>query len=264
MKATPVQLETVPPITTQPRQERLWEVDVLRGVAIIMMTIFHLMWDLWFFRILPEVVLYAGFWKYFQRTTAILFLLLVGVSLTISYGRERRQQGAGPNLWPKYFWRGLRILGWGMVISLAVWAAGVGYVHFGILHLIGVSIVLAYPLIRRRWLNLALWALLFVAGSWIETVRVAGPWFVWLGLEPEGYYPNDYFPLIPWFGVVLLGIFLGNNLYPGGRRLLSLPDLSALAPVRLLRWLGRHSLTIYLIHQPLLLAILWALGLVRL
>jgi uncharacterized membrane protein len=263
MEAKPVQLDAVPPVTTHPRSARLWEVDALRGVAILMMTIFHLMWDLWFFRILPEVVLFAGFWKYFQRTTAILFLLLVGVSLTISYAREQRGQGENTSLWPKYLWRGLRILGWGLVISLAVWAAGVGYVHFGILHLIGVSIMLAYPLIRFRWLNLGLWALLFVASGWVDTARVQGLWLVWLGLQPANYYPNDYFPLIPWFGVVLLGIFLGNTLYPNGRRLHPLPDLSTFVSVRLLRFLGRHSLPIYLIHQPLLLAILWALGLVR-
>ncbi|MBV7337163.1 DUF1624 domain-containing protein [Chloroflexi bacterium TSY] len=74
-----------------PRAQRYWEVDALRGVAIIMMVTYHLMWDLWFFRILPDVVLYTGFWKYFQRTTASLFILLVGISLTLSYRRIKRK-----------------------------------------------------------------------------------------------------------------------------------------------------------------------------
>ncbi len=239
---------------------RLWEIDALRGVAIIMMTIFHLMWDLWFFRILPDVVLYAGFWKYFQRTTAILFLLLVGVSLTISYRAEQRNRVLS---YRKYLLRGLRIFGYGLVISLAVWLANVGYVHFGILHCIGVSILLAYPLLPYRWPNLGLWAVFFVLGGWLETVRVDFPWLVWLGLTPPNYAPNDYFPLIPWFGVVLLGVFLGNTFYNAQGRLLPLPDFSAFAPVRFLRFLGRHSLLIYLIHQPLLLAGLWALGFIR-
>lgn len=242
---------------------RLWEIDALRGVAIVMMVIFHLMWDLWFFRILPGVVLYAGFWKYFQRTTAILFLLLVGVSLTVSYRRATGRADGNGQLWPKFLGRGLRTFGWGMVISLGVWLAGVGNVHFGILHLIGVSISLAYPLLTYRWLNLALWAIFFVAGGWLQTVRVEFPWLVWLGLQPVRYAPNDYFPLIPWFGVVLLGVFLGNTFYGQQGRLVPLPDWPAAPPARLLQFLGRHSLTIYLIHQPLLVAILFALGLIR-
>jgi uncharacterized membrane protein len=242
---------------------RLWEIDALRGVAIIMMVIFHLMWDLWFFRILPGVVLYAGFWKYFQRTTAILFLLLVGVSLTVSYRRARERGGENKSLWPKFLVRGLRILGWGMVITLVVWVAGVGYIHFGILHLIGVSIILAYPLLAYRWLNLGLWAIFFVAGGRIQTVQVDFPWLIWLGLHPPGYAPADYFPLIPWLGVVLLGVFLGNTFYGQHGRLIPLPDWSGAPPIRLLQFLGRYSLTIYLIHQPILLAILFALGLIQ-
>ena len=263
MQTTP--LSTVEKSIARPftRRARWWEIDALRGVAIIMMVIFHLMWDLWFFRILPDVVLWAGFWKYFQRTTATLFLLLVGVSLTVSYRRAGSATNNGASLWTKFFWRGLRIFGLGMVISLAVWAAGVGYVHFGILHLIGVSIILAYPFLPYRWLNLALWALLFIAGGWLQGIRVETTWLVWLGLEPVRYAAVDYFPLIPWFGVVLLGIFVGNTIYDDHGRRFLLPDWSDALPARSLQFLGRHSLLIYMIHQPLLLVILAALGLVK-
>ena len=65
-----------------------------------MMVIFHLMWDLVSFRITPDVVLYAGFWKYFQRTTAITFLLLVGISLTVSYRSAKAKSGVGTSLFP--------------------------------------------------------------------------------------------------------------------------------------------------------------------
>ena len=159
--------------------------------------------------------------------------------------------------------RGLRIFAWGLVISLGVWVAGAGYLHFGILHLIGASILLAYPLLPYRWFNLALWALLVAAGGYVQTLRVDTVWLVWLGLQPPRYAPNDYFPLIPWFGVVLLGIFIGNTFYRSTGRLMPLPNLGATPPARLLQFLGRHSLIIYLIHQPLLLAGLFALGLIR-
>lgn len=69
------------------QNRRFWEIDALRGVAIIMMVIYHLLWDLYFFAVLPNIALQVGFWKYYQRTTASLFLTLVGVSLVVSYKR---------------------------------------------------------------------------------------------------------------------------------------------------------------------------------
>ncbi len=246
-----------------PRVSRYWEIDTLRGVAIVMMVIFHLMWDLVSFRILPDVVLYAGFWKYFQRTTAITFLLLVGISLTVSYRRAKERQSPGDSLFTKFFWRGLRVFGIGMGFTLIAWATGFGYVHFGILHLIGAAIILVYPLLPYRWLNLGLWAGFYLLGGAIARVYLPHNGLAWLGFHMRLYAPLDYFPLIPWLGVVLLGVFLGNTIYRQDGRLFYLPDLSHLLPVRLLQFLGRHSLVIYVIHQPILLAILYALGMVR-
>ena len=249
-------------------RSRFWEIDTLRGVAIITMILFHLMWDLWFFRILPNVVLHTGFWKYVQRFTAISFLFLVGVSLTISYNQAVRQKGDAQGLFTKFAKRGVRIFGWGMVFSLVVWGFGIGYVHFGVLHLIGVAIIITYPLITYRWVNFALWLLLYTLGGFIQSIRVDWIWLVWLGFRPEVYTPVDYFPLIPWLGVILLGIFVGNMLYGQDGRKFGLPDFihafgNWLFPSRTLQFLGRHSLTVYLIHQPLLFAILYSLGLVK-
>jgi uncharacterized membrane protein len=165
-----------------------------------------------------------------------------------------------------YLLRGLKIFGCGMLFTLVVWAARVGYVHFGVLHLIGFASIAAYPFLRERGLNFFLWAVLFTGGYFLLTPRFDYPWLLLLGLVPEAYYPNDYFPVIPYFGVVLLGIFLGNTLYgPEGRRFL-LPDISHWPPIRGLQWLGRHSLIIYLTHQLVLFGIfgiLVALGFIR-
>lgn len=248
-----------------PRTTRFWEIDTLRGVAIIMMVTYHLMWDFWAYQILPDVNIFTGFWKYFQRATAGLFLTLVGVSLVVVTLR-RLTATAGPSDLPPfqpYLLRGLRIFGWGLVLSLVVWASGVGYIHFGILHLIGFASIAAYPFLRKRLLNLALWVAFNVAGFLLLERTFDFPWLLWLGFIPVAYYPNDYFPVIPYFGVVLLGIFLGNTLYSRDGRRFYLPDFGDLLPLRGLQWLGRHSLIIYLVHQPLLLAILWALGLIR-
>lgn len=242
---------------------RFWEIDTLRGVAIVMMIIFHLMWDLWYFGVRPETVLYDGFWKYFQRTIPILFLSLAGISLTLSYRFAIKSRGNTKGLFKKFLLRGLKVFGLGMIITIVVWAAGVGYVTFGILHLIGFSIVAAYPFLRFRWLNFCLWLLFVAAGYVLQGITVDIRWLAWLGLEPANYFPVDYFPIIPWFGVVLLGIFLGNTLYTTEGRSFYLPDYSAWLPVRFLSFLGRHSLLIYVIHQPILIALLYVFGIIQ-
>lgn len=238
---------------------RLWEIDALRGVAIIMMVIYHLLWDLYFFAILPNIALQVGFWKYFQRTTATLFLTLVGVSLVITNLRDRQVNPGQRIPFRRFLERGARIFGWGMVISLAVRIAGIGKIDFGILHLIGFTIIAAYPFLEWRWLNLLLWATLYLAGKFLQPGLVSVPWLVWLGLEPPFYDYLDYFPVIPWFGVVLLGIGLGNLLYRDNPNRLPLLDWSRWWPVRWLQALGRRSLPIYLLHQPVLFTLLLSL-----
>ena len=65
---------------------RLWEIDTLRGVAILMMILYHTVYDLSFFSLWPVDVL-TGFWRYFAYATASLFLLIAGVALVVSHDR---------------------------------------------------------------------------------------------------------------------------------------------------------------------------------
>lgn len=242
---------------------RIWEVDSWRGIAITTMVIYHLMWDLRSFADL-YVELTRGFWFYFQRFTASSFVLLVGISLVLSYQRVLHRHGNTDGLYWKFFRRGLKIFGIGMVITAVVRLAGVGRIDFGVLHMIGVSIMIAYPFLRFRWLNLALAAVLIGFSYYLKTIPVNTLAWVWLGLEPPNYYYLDYFPLIHWFGVVLIGVFIGNTLYKGGVRRFHLPDMSAFFPLSWLQFLGRHSLVIYVIHQPILIALLVLTGIANL
>ena len=197
--------------------QRYWEIDILRGIAIIMMVVYHLLWDLLLFNLVTDITLNAGFWKYFQRTTASLFIILVGVSLAVSSQKRTLS-------FRKLSGRGIKIVGWGLVISAIVWFANIGRIDFGVLHLIGFSIIAAYPFLRYRWLNIGLWAG-FNLGSVLQQnalhIPLSWPPLTWLLLalgiqQPTGFY-LDYFPVIPWFGVVLLGIGVGNLLYTDGR-----------------------------------------------
>jgi len=260
---------------------RFWEIDALRGTAVITMVAYHLMWDLRYFGVFPDVDLWSGFWMVVQRFTAVTFIALVGVSLTLVYRRSRAAQGTQSGLYWQYFRRGLKIFGLGMLITLVVRAAGIGYVDFGILHLIGFSIMIAYPFLRFTWLNLGIALVFFAAGglvaqwrfdgfwftpqigSWIGIPTWIGGWLIPFGVAPTRYLAVDYFPILPWFGVVLVGIWFGNWFYAGSRWMFTLPDWGDRLPVKWLDTLGRNSLVLYLIHQPLLLAGLASLGMIK-
>lgn len=238
---------------------RLWEVDVWRGLAIVAMVIYHLTWDLHAYAEV-YVDLFSPFWFYFQRSIASSFVLLVGISLTISYNRARQKAGGTQGLYWKFFRRGLKVVGIALGITLVMKLTGAGRIDFGILHMIGVSILLAYPFLRFRWLNLIFIAILMPLSYYLKTIPVTTSAWVWLGITPPGYAPQDYFPLVHWFAVVLIGVFLGNLIYTNGVRHFSLPDYSHFFPFNVLGFLGRHSLLIYVIHQPILIAILIATG----
>ncbi|HWS80446.1 MAG TPA: heparan-alpha-glucosaminide N-acetyltransferase [Rubrobacter sp.] len=240
---------------------RFWEVDAARGVAIIMMIVYHTTYDL---DTLGgyDVQSTTGYWALFADLTAGLFLLLVGVSLAISRARTSLM---GWRLFGKYLARGLRILAYGVVLTLVFLALGMGVVAFGILHLIGISIILAYPFLRLRLTNLVLGTLIFVVGQYIlaQGLDSQSFWLLPFGIVPEGVIMPDYRPLLPWFGVVLIGLFFGNVVYGDGRRPAALGDKAPML-ARPLPPPGRNSLFIYLIHQPIIIALLTVTGVVDL
>lgn len=239
---------------------RFWEVDAARGVAILMMVVYHLAYDLDTFGGYP-IDSTSGAWAWFADATATFFLFLVGVSLAISNARSSASR-PGRNLFGKYVLRGLRILGYGMVLTVVSLLLGMGVIAFGILHVIGVSIILAYPLLGYRWPNLVLGVLFIAVGAYMMAAGVSSesPWLLPFGVVPEDLAMPDYRPLFPWFGVVLIGLFAGNLVY--GKR----PPVAARAPAaaRPLVPLGRNSLFIYLVHQPILIALLAAFGIISL
>ena len=103
-----------------------------------------------------------------------------------------------------------------------------------------------------KW-NIPLAIALIAAGSIPPGLESDSPYLFWLGLPDISYTALDYYPLIPWFGVMLLGISLGMWLFPDGRSRASLPGLPG---QEILEKIGRNSLAIYLAHQPVLIALL--------
>jgi uncharacterized membrane protein len=243
--------------------KRFWEIDFFRGIAIIMMIVYHLSYDLYFLGNF-QIKINSLSWILFQRTTASLFLLLVGISLTISHSRLNEKYSE-KNLFFRNLKRGIKIFFWGAIITLFTFVfVNNGVILFGILHLIGISIIISYPLLDYKYKNLVLGVLVILLGTYLSNFTYDTTYLLWLGFEPRSFFSFDYFPILPWYGVVLIGIFLGNSIYPGSRRRFEIPDFSSNIISKILSFLGRQSLKIYLVHQPIIILLLYLLGLAEL
>jgi uncharacterized membrane protein len=225
---------------------RIGGIDSLRGLAIVAMIAYHFTFDLRYFGAVRADFENDPFWLGARVAIVSSFLLLVGVSLVLA--REF-------NVPTARFARRVAL------IALCALAATLGsyvvfperFIYFGILHCIAVASVLARPLAGRPQLALALGAAAITAG-----LVLSHPFFdtraaSWIGFNTVKPPTEDFVPLFPWFGVVLLGIALGHGLV---RRDFAPVALLAQAP-KALRWLGRHSLVVYMLHQPVLLGLLW-------
>jgi uncharacterized membrane protein len=232
---------------------RLWEIDVTRGIAILMMIVYHTVFDLSFFGMYP-VNATTGPWRFFAYATASLFLLVVGISLVVSHDRAAVTL-SGFSLTKKFLIRGAGIFALGLLVTVATWLyLHEGFVIFGILHLIGISVILAPIFFRFRKFNVTIGIFCIAAGYSIATL--SGPDFLLpLGIIPSGFTSVDYTPLFPWFGMVLVGMGLGSWLYEGAVRRFSLKPLPEFI-VSPLAFLGRHSIMIYLVHQPVIILLL--------
>lgn len=246
---------------------RLWEVDVARGVALGLMLVFNWTFalhflDVWTIRPRDSWL----YWWLFPRFIGFMFVFIVGVSLTLSVNRLRRRRPEG---WRaiarrKYPERGLRILALGIAIIVAMYVLyPERFVYFGVLHLIGVSVALSVPFLRRERAALVTGLVVVGAAPWVGAIPVESRLLGVIGFGAQ--VPTlDHFPIVPWTGVVLLGIWTGHTAFPAGRRRLALPDIGEYRllapPLRGLQFVGRHTLAIYLAHQPALGALLLVLG----
>ena len=227
------------------KNNRIWELDALRGIMILGVVFIHFCFDLDYF--LGVDLIRNPVVQLVMDRCGMSFVVLSGLCATL--GRRSLRRGA-------------QVFGCGMLIT-AVTAGMVLLgladrfliIYFGVLHLLGVCMML-WPLLRRLpvWARLALGLVLIGLGYWFQTFTVDTFWLVPFGLVPPGFSSSYYFPLLPGLGWFLLGACLGTVLYRQRRSLL--PNFPVQNPVvRFFRWCGTHSLWIYLLHQPVLYAI---------
>ncbi|NJE10219.1 heparan-alpha-glucosaminide N-acetyltransferase [Thermococcus sp. MAR1] len=226
---------------------RYWEIDLLRGIGITMMVVSNFVTDLQLFLGYNEN---PALWWFFARLTASTFVFASGLSMWISYSRTL---GKSASPYRKYFKRFLKLFGLGLLITAVTYFLSIT-IHFGILHFLGLATLLGMLFYRFGRRN-ALWAAFFILGYLVLRNFHDGLWLLPVGIMPENYFTPDYFPIFPWFGVFLLGMTAGSVLYPDGRRKRDI-GLPSSPLVHFLAFAGRHTLAIYLLHQPVLVGLL--------
>lgn len=243
------------------RTPRIPLIDTVRGVALLAMASYHFTWDLEFFGYLEAGTATHGALKVYARVIASSFLFLVGLSLMLAHGDGIR--------WQPFRKRLAMVAGAALLISIATRIAmPQEWIFFGILHNITVSSLIGLAFLRVSPLLTGLLALLvaslMVLNTWVAPGVLDSELFdpralAWIGFADTIPRSNDYVPIFPWIGAVLAGIAVAGLLRSQGwlqplARLQQTPNL--------LSRLGRHSLAFYLVHQPVLIGLVYLASLI--
>ncbi len=230
-------------------QERIQTIDIIRGVDIVLMILFNYSVTLSYFRLInmPPDFLYRFV---FPRAIASVFIFISGAAAYVSFENHRE------NFSKRYFIRGVKLIVFAILITLFTYIfVPAGTVYFGILHFFAISSFLVPVFIKYNTLNLVAGLLIALPGFYLQLTEFDFSYLLWLGFTPENFSTFDYFPLIPWFGVLLLGMYSGKYVV---ERTVNIKSEGKLADI--FSVLGKNSLTIYLIHQPALILLLMVLG----
>jgi len=218
---------------------RIISIDVLRSFAIVLMVVFHFIYDLRFFGYVEWSIPDGAGWRTFRHIILISFLICLGASLHLSY-----QNGID---WKKFSKRLTQILVSALAISLvSLVIVPNNYIYFGVLQFIAVASVLCIMFANKPRASLSMG--LFI----IATYNIGGVSGMWPFTYIQNHLPaysNDYVGLFPWLGVVFVGIWSAST---------SFVKKDPLRHLKKYTWIafpGKHSLVIYLVHQPALFAI---------
>ena len=229
---------------------RLVAVDLARSLALLGMAVFHFTFDLELFGHLDPGTTVTGGWAIFARVVAGSFLCLAGLSLVLAHGKGRR--------WPAFWKRFLRVAGAALVVSGATLAVlPQAFIFFGILHSIAFASLIGMALVGLPWAFLALLTVAVVVADRTLAFDALNPlWLVWTGLGTKVPWSMDFVPVFPWLAAFLAGMTIGKAMDRAGLWA-RLAVWQPAAWIQRLAWPGRHSLAVYLIHQPVLISLVW-------
>ncbi len=222
-------------------------IDVIRGIDLVLMVVFNYSVTLSYFGLIERQ---SGFLYsfIFPRAIASIFIFLSGVAAYIGYQNKGFRN--------RYFKRGVKLLIFAAFVTLFTYIfVPEGTVFFGILHFFAATSFLLPFFIKYKRLNLIAGSFIILAGIFLQSMEFDFQYLFWLGFMPGNLRTFDYFPLLPWLGVLMLGVYSGK--YVAGRTA-DIKFKNKLAGI--FTFFGRNSLTIYLIHQPVLVVLLMVSG----
>lgn len=236
---------------TGPASRRVALLDVARGAALIGMFAYHLSWDFATLGLGPAGLPFSPPMRIFSHVVASAFLGLAGVSLGLAHRDGFKARAFATRL--------AMVGGAAALVSLATYLGEPGApIWFGILHCIAAASLLALPfLFAPGWAALLVGAAAIAAPWLVSSAAFNTPALIWLGLGTQDPMTLDWRPLLPWAGVTLIGLGVAKLAPP---RLFASP-LALWRPIawpgRVLDFGGRHSLAVYLLHQPIFFGALY-------
>jgi len=226
-------------------QKRIATLDLLRSLAIVLMVIFHFIYDLKFFGYYETTIPDEQPWRAFRYLILTLFISCVGAGMVLAHKGQLNTR--------KFLLRLGQIAAGAAIISVtSLVMFPEQWIHFGVLHFIAVATLLTIPVLNSPQLAAAMGAGVIAAYN-VGWLSHWWPFQYYANLIPA--YSVDFVPLFPWIGVAWLGVALGHSQW------LQSDPLAAIHHAKTYALPGRHSLIIYLVHQPLLFTLLWVAGL---
>ena len=226
--------------------------DQARGVAILAMVIYHALWDGLLFGLITWSPERDAAMRIAAQLIATSFLVIVGLSMALTDAKSEQV------VWrTRPFWRRFAAIAAGAaLVSLGTFfALPQAPIYFGILHHIALaSVILALVLPWHPFFMVAGAALIVIANDRVALEALNAPATIWLGFGTRAPVTADWVPLVPWLAAGLIGLAIGKQwVLPW---LKNRPSLGSANPRDALAFAGRHSLIIYLAHQPILIGII--------
>ena len=232
---------------------RLALLDVLRGVAIAAMIVYHFFFDLEFFGLAYMGVSERWSWIAFARAIPATFIAIAGISLYLAH-----RKGI---VWRNFWWRIGYLAAAAMLVTIVSFFADPdAIIWFGILHCIAVSSVLGLAFLDAPLTLVIVSAVLVLIAPLFASPALNAPWLLWLGLGTEEPPSDDYNPLFPWFAFLLIGIAIARLIAPYVTHAAWARWSPRDPATRTLALAGRHSLLIYLLHQPILMGAMFGIS----
>jgi uncharacterized membrane protein len=230
--------------------QRIDGLDVARGIALMAMASYHFCWDLELFGYFEAGTAASGALKLYARAIATSFLFLAGFSLVLATLSGIK--------WRSFLLRLGQIGAAALVISLVTfYAMPESWIFFGILHHIVLASLIGLAAVRLNWALVLAGAVFALALPVSGLISTQAAWLSFIGLYDIAPRSNDFVPLLPWLAASLAGIASAKIVVAKDWLEILAKPKAVNSPWRQLKFLGRHSLLAYILHQPLLIGLVW-------